>query len=104
MGLAIGFGSQTLVKDVVTGVFILAEDQFGLGDVVRIDGTSGVVEDVTIRTISLRDLAGNVHVIPFSNVSLVENMTKDFSRYVFDIGVGYGEDIDRVIGVLDVPG
>ena len=104
VGLAIGFGSQTLVKDVVTGVFILAEDQFGLGDVVRIGGTSGVVEDVTIRTISLRDLAGNVHVIPFSNVSLVENMTKDFSRYVFDIGVGYGEDVDRVIGVLEVLG
>lgn len=104
VGLAIGFGSQTLVKDVITGVFILVEDQFSVGDVVRVSGKSGVVEAITIRTIRLRDLGGNVHMIPFSAVDTVENMTKDFSRYVFDIGIAYREDVDEVIDVLRVLG
>ena len=100
IGLAIGFGSQTLVKDVITGVFILAEDQFSVGDVVRVNDKAGLVEEITIRTIRLRDLSGNVHMIPFSSVAMVENMTKDFSRYVFDVGVAYREDVDEVIEVL----
>ena len=100
IGLAIGFGSQTLVKDVITGVFILAEDQFAVGDVIRAGDKAGLVEDITIRTIRLRDLGGNVHLIPFSAVTTVENMTKDFSRYVFDVGVAYREDVDEVIDVL----
>lgn len=100
VGLAIGFGSQTLVKDVITGVFILAEDQFSVGDVVSVDGKAGLVEDITIRTIRLRDLGGSVHIIPFSVVTSVENMTKDFSRYVFDVGIAYREDVDEVIEVL----
>ena len=100
IGLAVGFGSQTLVKDVITGVFILAEDQFAVGDVVRVNGKSGLVEEITIRTIRLRDLGGNVHMIPFSSVEMVENMTKDFSRYVFDVGIAYREDVDEVIDVL----
>ena len=100
VGLAVGFGSQTLVKDVITGFFILAEDQFAAGDVVSVDGVTGTVEDITIRTIRLRDLGGNVHVLPFSSVSTVTNMTKDYSQHVFDIGVAYREDVDEVIGVL----
>lgn len=100
VGLAIGFGSQTLVKDVITGVFILAEDQFAVGDVVRVNDKAGLVEEITIRTIRLRDVGGNVHMIPFSSVSMVENMTKDFSRYVFDVGIAYREDVDEVIEVL----
>lgn len=100
VGLAVGFGSQTLVKDVITGVFILAEDQFAVGDVVQVGGKAGIVENITIRTIRLRDLSGNVHMIPFSAVDTVENKTKDFSRYVFDIGVAYREDVDEVIEVL----
>lgn len=104
VGLAVGFGSQTLVKDVITGVFILAEDQFAVGDVVRVSDKAGVVEDITIRTIRLRDLSGNVHIIPFSSVTTVENMTKDYSRYVFDIGVAYREDVDEVIEVLKAIG
>ena len=100
VGLAVGFGSQTLVKDVITGVFILAEDQFAVGDVVRVNDKAGLVEDITIRTIRIRDLGGNVHMIPFSSVSMVENMTKDFSRYVFDVGIAYREDVDEVIEVL----
>jgi moderate conductance mechanosensitive channel len=100
IGLAIGFGSQTLVKDVITGVFILAEDQFAVGDVVRVNDKAGLVEEITIRTIRLRDVGGNVHMIPFSSVAMVENMTKDFSRYVFDVGIAYREDVDEVIEVL----
>ena len=84
----------------ITGVFILAEDQFAVGDVVRVSGKSGLVEEITIRTIRLRDLGGNVHMIPFSSVEMVENMTKDFSRYVFDVGIAYREDVDEVIDVL----
>ncbi|MEE2995832.1 MAG: mechanosensitive ion channel domain-containing protein [Pseudomonadota bacterium] len=104
IGLAVGFGSQTLVKDVITGVFILAEDQFAVGDVVCVNEKSGVVEEITIRTIRFRDLGGNVHMIPFSSVGMVENMTKDFSRYVFDVGIAYREDVDEVIEVLRVLG
>ncbi len=100
LGLAVGFGSQTLVKDIVTGVFILAEDQFSVGDVITVSGTTGVVEQVTIRTIRIRDLSGNVHIIPYSAVSEVENLTLEFSRYVFDIGVGYSEDVDHVMDVV----
>ena len=104
VGLAVGFGAQTLVKDVITGVFILAENQFGVDDVVRVGDRSGVVEDISIRTIRLRDLRGNVHIIPFSSVSTVENMTSEFSRYLFDIGVAYREDVDEVIEVLEALG
>ena len=100
IGLAIGFGAQTLVKDVITGVFILAEDQFAVGDIVRVNDKAGVVEEINIRTLRLRDLGGNVHMIPFSSVEMVENKTKDFSRYVFDVGVAYREDVDEVIDVL----
>lgn len=100
VGLAIGFGSQTLVKDVITGVFILAENQFAVGDVIRVNDKAGLVEEITIRTIRLRDVGGNVHMIPFSSVTMVENMTKDFSRYVFDVGIAYREDVDEVIEVL----
>ena len=100
VGVAVGFGSQTLVKDVITGLFILAENQFAVGDVIQVSGKAGVVEAITIRTIRLRDLSGNVHMIPYSAVDTVENMTKDFSRYVFDVGIAYREDVDEVIEVL----
>lgn len=101
VGLAIGFGSQTLVKDIITGLFILLEDSISVGDVVDVgDGHSGVVEAISIRSIRLRDLTGAVHTVPFSAVTTVKNMTKDYSCAVFDVGVAYGEDTDRVIGVL----
>ncbi len=104
VGLAVGFGSQALVKDVVTGFFILAEDQFRVGDVIAAAGTSGVVEAITIRTIRLRDLSGNVHVLPFSSVSDITNMTKEYSRYVFDVGVAYRENTDDVVEALEAIG
>ena len=101
IGLAIGFGSQTLVKDVITGLFILLEDTVSVGDVVNVgSGHSGLVEAISIRSIRLRDEAGSVHTIPFSQVNTVINLTKDFSFYVFNISIAYREDPDRVVEVV----
>ena len=100
VGLAVGFGAQTLVKDVITGLFILFEDTISVGDVVNVGGKGGLVEGITIRTIRLRDFDGTVHTVPFSAVTSISNMTKDFSYYVFDVTVAYREDADRVVSVL----
>ncbi|MBK1837230.1 mechanosensitive ion channel [Azospirillum sp. YIM B02556] len=100
VGLAVGFGAQTLVKDVITGLFILFEDTISVGDVVNVGGKGGLVEGITIRTIRLRDFDGTVHTVPFSAVTSISNMTKDFSYYVFDVTVAYREDVDRVVSVL----
>lgn len=99
-GLAIGFGAQELVKDVISGFFILLEDQVRVGDVVNLDGKSGVVEKINIRTVILRDLAGNVHYIRNGNIQVVTNMTKGYSRYVFNIGISYNDDVDEAIEVI----
>ena len=100
VGLAVGFGAQSLVKDVISGFFILLEDQIRVGDVVQIAGKGGLVEKINLKTTILRDLAGNVHYVPNGHIDVVTNMTKDFSRYVFDIGVAYREDVDEVIEVI----
>lgn len=100
VGLAIGFGSQKLVQDVINGMFILFEDAISVGDVVNVAGNAGVVEALSIRTIRLRDLSGSVHTIPFSAVDTVTNLTKDFSHYVLDVGVAYRENTDEVVEVL----
>jgi moderate conductance mechanosensitive channel len=101
IGLAVGFGSQTLVKDVITGLFILIEDTIAVGDVVDVGGKHiGAVEAISIRTIRLRDVSGAVHTVPFSAVTTIRNMTKDYSFAVFDVQVGYNEDPDRVAEVL----
>ena len=100
VGLAIGFGAQTLVKDLLNGLFILAGDTVRVGDVVDLGGRSGVVEAISMRTITLRAYNGDVHTVPYSSIDVVTNMTKDFSFYVFDIVVAYREDVDRVIQVL----
>lgn len=100
LGLAIGFGSQKLVQDVITGIFILLEDQMAVGDVVDLGGLAGEVEAVSIRTVRLRDVAGVVHTIPFSAISTVSNKTKDFSYYVMDVGIGYRENVDEVMQIL----
>jgi small conductance mechanosensitive channel len=100
VGLAVGFGSQTLVKDLINGLFILFEESIRVGDVVVIGGKGGIVEAVGLRTIKMRDLAGNVHVIPNSSIETLMNMTKGYSRYVFDVGVAYREDADEVMGIL----
>jgi small-conductance mechanosensitive channel len=100
-GIAIGFGSQALVKDVITGLFILLEDTLAVGEVVDVGKDHrGIVEAISIRAIKLRDLAGTLHTVPFSEVSTVRNLTRDYSYFVADVGVLYREDPDRVIGVL----
>ncbi len=100
VGLAVGFGAQSLVKDVIGGFFILLEDQIRVGDVVEIAGKAGLVEKINLKTTILRDLSGNVHYVPNGHIDVVTNMTKEFSRYVFDIGVAYREDVDEVMEVI----
>jgi small conductance mechanosensitive channel len=100
VGLAVGFGAQTIVKDFITGFFILIEDTVAVGDIVELGGHSGKVEAMSIRSIQLRDFSGQVHRIPFSEVTTTVNKSKDFSFATFDIGVGYSEDIDRCIEVI----
>lgn len=100
LGLAVGFGAQSLIKDILSGLFHLAEDSMAVGDIVILKGTAGIVENVNLRTVRIRDLAGNVHVVPHSSVDMITNMTKDFSRYVLDVGVAYREDTDQVVAIL----
>ncbi|MFC3126954.1 mechanosensitive ion channel family protein [Pseudoroseomonas globiformis] len=100
IGLALGFGSQKLVQDVITGIFLLFEDAMAVGDVVDLGGKTGVVEHLSIRSIKLRAIDGSLHIIPFSTVNSVTNMTRDFSFAVLDVQVAYREDLDRVVEVL----
>jgi len=100
VGLAVGFGAQSLVKDIISGFFILLEDQIRVGDVVNVADKGGLVEKVGLRTTVLRDLHGNVHYVPNGTIAVVTNMTKEYSRYVFDIRVAYREDVDEVIEVI----
>jgi small conductance mechanosensitive channel len=100
IGLAVGFGSQKLVQDVINGLFILAEDTVSVGDVVKIDDNSGVVEEIRIRNIRLRDASGSIITVPFSEVKTIINMSRDYGKYVFDISVAYKENIDKVFDIL----
>ena len=104
VGLAIGFGAQTLVKDIITGLFVVLEGQVTIGDIVEIAGHSGKVEAISIRTIRLRDVQGHMHVIPFSEVTTVTNITQDQDYHTFEIGVSYNEDVDDVIETLEKVG
>ncbi|MDA8051305.1 MAG: mechanosensitive ion channel [Rhodospirillales bacterium] len=100
IGIAIGFGSQKLVQDIINGLFLLFENAMQVGDVVSLGGLSGVVENLSIRTIRLRAADGSVHIIPFSAVTTITNQTRDYGFAVFNVGVAYKEDVDRVIEVL----
>jgi len=100
-GIAVGFGAQYLVRDLIAGIFILAENQYRTGDVVTIAGISGLVESINLRRTVLRDLDGQVHVIPNGEISVASNKTKYWSRVNLDIGVAYKEDVDRVVIVLN---
>jgi small-conductance mechanosensitive channel len=100
VGLAVGFGAQSLVKDFLSGVFVLIENQYHVGDVAQVAGVAGVVEKITLRATTLRDLDGNVHHIPNGSISVVTNMTRQYSRYVLDIGVAYKENVDEVMAFL----
>jgi small conductance mechanosensitive channel len=100
VGLAIGFGAQTLVRDVITGFFLIVEDQVRVGDVAMVNGIGGLVEQINLRTLVLRDFEGVVHVVPNGEIKTLANRTKDFSYYVIDLGVDYDEDTDRIVALV----
>jgi len=100
VGLAVGFGAQSLVKDFFTGFFLLLENQIRQGDVVQLGNHSGVVEVITLRYVQLRDYDGNVHYVPNGHITTVINMTRGFSHAVMDIGVAYRENVDEVMAVM----
>jgi small conductance mechanosensitive channel len=100
VGLAIGFGAQRMVQDVINGAFILFQDLMSVGDVVKLGDRAGLVEALSIRTVRLRDLAGVVHTIPFSSIEGVSNLTREFSFHVFDLGIAYREDVDEVMALI----
>jgi small conductance mechanosensitive channel len=100
VGLAVGFGAQNLVRDLISGFFLVMENQIRVGDVVTVNGTGGLVEAITFRIIVLRDLAGVVHVFPHGTVNTLANLTKEWSAYLIDVGVAYKEDTDRVVEVM----
>jgi len=99
-GLALAFGAQSLVKDVISGFFILFEDQFGVGDVVKIGDFSGVVEKMTLRATVLRNLEGQVHVVPNGNIQNVTVMTKEWARAVLDVTLRHDEDLEKIFAAL----
>ena len=99
-GIAIGFGAQTLVKDFINGFFILAENQYDIGDTVKIAGVQGVVENITLRKTVLRDADGTVHTVPSSDIQVVSNLTRDWTQVNLPVSVAYAVDSDKVIGLL----
>lgn len=100
LGLAVGFGGQALVRDLISGFFLILENQIRVGDVVIINGTGGLVEEINLRTVILRDGDGTVHVFPNGSITQLANRSKDFSYYTADIGVSYRNDLDQVATVL----
>jgi len=104
LGLAISFGSQSLVKDIVTGFFILLENQFAVGDVVTVCGQTGTVEDISLRTTRVREASGTLHVIPNGHISSVANLTRDWARVRVHVGVGYDSDLREVERVVNEVG
>jgi len=100
LGLAFSFGAQSLVKDIIAGFLILMENQFVVGDVIEVAGKSGVVERMTLRVVTLRDLEGTMHVVPNGQITTVSNRTRKWSYSVLDFGVSYAANTDRVVGVL----
>ena len=99
-GVAIGFGAQSLIKDYFNGFFLLLDDQVREGDVVEVAGKSGLVEEVTLRYVRLRDFDGHVHFVPNGEIKVVSNRTRGFAYAAVDVGVGYGVDIDQALAVL----
>lgn len=100
LGLAVSFGAQSLVRDVISGFFFLVEDQFAVGDVIETAGKGGVVERMTLRVVILRDLDGSMHVIPNGEIKVVSNKTRGWSRAVVDISVPHTEDLDKALSVV----
>lgn len=100
LGLAIGFGAQNLIRDMISGFFLILENQVRVGDVAIVNGTGGLVETINFRTLTLRDLSGVVHVFPNGTITTLANRTKGWSAYVMEIGVAYKEDTDKVTEVM----
>ena len=104
VGLAVGFGAQELVRDAISGFFLLLENRVRAGDVAIVNGTGGLVENINLRTITLRDLAGVVHTFQNGKIDTLANMTKEWSAMVFDIGIAYKENVDDVIEIIQEVG
>lgn len=100
LGLAVSFGAQNLVRDIISGFFIIFEDQVRVGDAAVINGRSGTVEEIKFRTIAIRDLDGTLHIFPNGSITQLSNQSRDWSRYIVDVRVAYGENLDYVIGTL----
>jgi len=103
-GLAFGFGGQYLIKDIITGLFLILENQYRIGDVININGTGGLVQDISLRKTTLRDIDGTLHHIPHGSITMVSNMSKDFARVNLDVGVAYSTDLEHVISVVNKTG
>lgn len=101
VGLAFGFGGQYLVRDIISGFFIILENQYRIGDVVDLGGTAGLVEDISLRITTLRDMNGTVHHVPHGDIKRVANLSKNFSRVNLNIGIGYNSNLEHVIGVIN---
>jgi small conductance mechanosensitive channel len=104
VGLAVGFGGQYLIKDIITGLFIIIENQYRIGDVINVDADGGLVEDITLRKTTLRDLDGTVHHIPHGEIKRVSNLSKSYARVNLNIGVSYSSDLEHVIKVINKTG
>lgn len=101
VGLAVGFGGQYLIRDIITGLFIIMENQYRIGDVININGIGGAVENITLRKTTLRDMNGTVHHIPHGEIKTVSNLTKDFSRVNMNLGISYNSNLEHVIAVVN---
>jgi moderate conductance mechanosensitive channel len=104
VGLALGFGGQYLIRDIISGLFIILENQYRIGDVVELNSTGGLVEDISLRMTTLRNLDGTVHHIPHGEIKIVSNLSKDFARMNLDLGVSYSSDLEHVINVINRTG
>ena len=104
IGIAVGFGGQYLIKDIISGFFFILENQYRVGDVVNFDGTVGLVEDISLRMTTLRDLDGTVHHIPHGEITKVANLSKDFARINLNIGIAYAANLDQVIKIVNEVG
>lgn len=101
VGLAFGFGGQYFIRDIITGLFMIIENQYRIGDVVSFDGTAGLVEDITLRMTTLRDLDGTVHHVPHGEIKRVSNLSKNFARVNLNIGIAYSSNLEHVVGVIN---
>lgn len=104
VGIAFGFGGQYLIKDIISGLFIILENQYRIGDIVAFDKVSGLVENITLRKTTLRDMDGTVHHIPHGEVKTVSNYSKDFSRINLNVGIAYNSDLEKVIRLVNKVG